>query len=471
MFGSEVLDVVIGLVFIYLLYSLFATILQELIATYLLNLRSKVLELAIVRMLEDESRLANSRIVNIFQFMFSKISGGLNTFSGQFYNNPLIKFLGEDNNSRKPSYITSETFSKVLIDLLRGKHVEPGDDIKTRIQSSLHKGIIAGEVYVPIDQEKLSFLDSVKVDAQDNVDKSKGISLKGCIEKINIDVKLPIDQEKVSILRSLWDVLIDLLCRKDIKHGDDIKDKILSSLTDKYLTRETEVPIGRETSSFLNSVWTDAQGDVDKFKTMLEKWFDETMKRTTGWYKKYTQIILLVVGLSLAIVFNVNTIEIVHKLQKDPTLRAQLVARADNFLKAHPNLDKEIEQAVAKNDTIEKKALSGLKEQRDTLIDRADRLVGEDIKKADNVLGIGIGSFELPAGRCWGDKIGYLLEALLGWFITALAISLGAPFWFDLLNKLMKLRSSVTSDTDDDKKNNTKNESSDANKTIIDRKG
>ena len=398
MFNSEVLDVVIGLVFIYLLYSLFATIIQELIATYVLNLRSKVLELAIVRMLEDNSKLANCRIVNIYQFMLSKISEELNTFSGQFYNHALIKFLGEDNNSRKPSYFTGEVFSKVLIDLLRGKDVKPGDDIKDRIRISLEEG-------------------------------------------------------KISI--------------KDINHGDDIKQKIISSLSSEQPTKVTKVKIGAETSSFLNSVWADAQGDVDKFKVMLEKWFDETMKRTTGWYKKYTQIILLIVGLVLAVAFNVNTIEIVHKLEKDPNLRAQLVTHAENFLKEHPYLDKEIEQAVAKNDTNENHALSKLKEQRDTLINRAGRLVNDDMEKVNKVMGIGIFAFDWGTGPFLWSKLGYLLEALLGWVITALAISLGAPFWFDLLNKLMKLRSSVTSDTDDDKKN----KSSDANKTVIDRKG
>jgi hypothetical protein len=35
------------------------------------------------------------------------------------------------------------------------------------------------------------------------------------------------------------------------------------------------------------------------------------------------------------------------------------------------------------------------------------------------------------------------LPLLLGWAITAFAISLGAPFWFDLLNKFMVIRSTV----------------------------
>jgi hypothetical protein len=33
------------------------------------------------------------------------------------------------------------------------------------------------------------------------------------------------------------------------------------------------------------------------------------------------------------------------------------------------------------------------------------------------------------------------LARLLGWMLTILAISLGAPFWFDMLNKLVNVRS------------------------------
>jgi hypothetical protein len=51
-----------------------------------------------------------------------------------------------------------------------------------------------------------------------------------------------------------------------------------------------------------------------------------------------------------------------------------------------------------------------------------------------------------------GDLIGWpkqladdwsILRAIAGWILTAIAISLGASFWFDLLNKLMVVRSTV----------------------------
>ncbi|MFN2598074.1 MAG: hypothetical protein ABR563_12915, partial [Pyrinomonadaceae bacterium] len=45
----------------------------------------------------------------------------------------------------------------------------------------------------------------------------------------------------------------------------------------------------------------------------------------------------------------------------------------------------------------------------------------------------------------WGARktYGWLLLKLFGLFLTGLAISQGAPFWFDLLNKFMVIRSTV----------------------------
>ena len=68
MFNSQVLDVVIGLVFIYLLYSLLVTIIQEMIAT-IFCFRAKILQRAIVRMLEDEEsfKSAFSSLTHLFK--------------------------------------------------------------------------------------------------------------------------------------------------------------------------------------------------------------------------------------------------------------------------------------------------------------------------------------------------------------------------------------------------------------------
>ena len=335
MFNSTVLDVVIGLVFIYLLYSLLATIVQEIIATFR-SYRARFLEKAIKRMLQDETNHSDD-LVKLF------------------YNHPLIKYLGESRARSKPSYINKETFSKVIVDLLRGDKVNPGDEVKPLIQKSL-----------------------------------------------------------------------DTACAKWLN---------------------TEAKLGEETVVYLKSLWADAKGDVDKFRALLENWFNETMDRASGWFKRYTQRVLFGIGLSLAILFNVDTIEIAHKLEKDPKLREQMIAHAENFLKAHPDLDKQLEDLRKGSVSMEianSASLQLLKARRDTLLARADRVVKEDLEKTNNVLGLGIGSYQF-------NGCGDFVRAVFGWILTALAISLGAPFWFDLLNKLMKLRSSVASSSEEKK--------------------
>jgi hypothetical protein len=42
-----------------------------------------------------------------------------------------------------------------------------------------------------------------------------------------------------------------------------------------------------------------------------------------------------------------------------------------------------------------------------------------------------------------GVILAYMGNSLLGWIVTALAVSLGAPFWFDMLNKIMVVRATV----------------------------
>lgn len=373
MFDNVALDVVIGLVFIYLLYSLLVTIIQEIVANKL-SFRAKFLEKAVIRMLEDKH--SDNNWAGILINRMTEKEKKAYKFYSNFYAHPLIKYLSEKPGKSKPSYIINETFSKVIIDLLRGDNVTAGENMRAKIEESLKDGTLK------------------------------------------------------------WN-------KKAGTEGDEIQPKTLL---------------------YLNSIWVDAQGDIEKFKELLEKWFDETMNRTTGWYKRYTQFISLLTGLIIAIVFNVDTIQIADKLEKDPVLRAQIVQQADAFVKAHPNLDEELKNATEKNVALLKsggssanldssikvkeletaKDYEALKRKGDSLMNQASELVQGDIKKTSEMLGNGIDSYE------W-KGFAEFFKSVFGWLITALALSLGAPFWFDLLNKLMKLRSSVAPPASDDK--------------------
>lgn len=389
MTNIEALDLVIGLIFIYLLYSLLVSIIQEIIATNL-GFRAKVLEKGIIRMLQDQEQ---GRIRSWLHLIFNIKQKGKFNLSDQFYSHPLIRSLAEDKWFSKPSYLTAQNFSKVMIDLLRGKNLEAGDSFREQIQSALKKKTI-------------------------------------------------------------------IVTRQQ---------------------KETEVEIDPDTLEYLNSIWIDAQGDVDRFRKNLERWFDDTMERTGGWYKKYTQAILFVVGFFVAMSFNVDTVLIVKKLSKDPALREQLVKQADTYVRAHPNLKadldaskKRIDEALASKtnktplDSAAAKAEKEKEEQEykkivqrnQALAAQADSLIKKDLANISGVVGLGWSRMcddknTKCSCECPLRPAGWNALTIPGWILTALALSLGAPFWFDLLNKLMQLRGNAH--TEDSKKSENSN--------------
>ena len=164
---------------------------------------------------------------------------------------------------------------------------------------------------------------------------------------------------------------------------------------------------GTETSKFIHSLYLDADGDMIKFKAYLEEWFDDTMERAAGWYKKWTQVITFFVGFGVALSFNVDTIKIVDKLSKDPKVREQYVQFASSMI------------------------------QNPDLLDSANKQeLNKQLKKLNEMAEASNSTINI-------ERDGFFDVSFLGLFITAIALSLGAPFWFDLLNKLIKLRGSI----------------------------
>ena len=93
MSGSAVLEVAIGLVFVYVLLSLLSSAIQEVIAQFL-ALRGRVLTVGVRRLITDPSVLKS------------------------FYEHPVIKSLAKDRGAKpsRPSYIPSRAFAVALLD-------------------------------------------------------------------------------------------------------------------------------------------------------------------------------------------------------------------------------------------------------------------------------------------------------------------------------------------------------------------
>ena len=473
MFNNTALDVFIGLVFVFLLYSLMATIIQEIIATRF-AFRAKVLEKAILRMLED-GKTAKSipymdRIVGILHIFNLKSLLKDKKVAPWFYAHPLIKYLAEDNWYSKPAYITSANFAKVMLDLLKGF-----DQPTSQSLQAIHDSVMAGVIH-----------------------------------------KLPI---------SLSDT------------ANPAVKKIVDTTAK---TTENTIEINQSTALFLRSLWEDSGADITVFHAKLEQWFNDTMERATGWFKKYTRIVLFCIGLALAYFFNVDSFAIRRILTNNRTAREQMVSmaiasqehlnpqklltgdssrldstyklvaadaeKANNVLGLgrpwkdtlgmwkdslkcadFKNRLAALEQVSSvTHDTIKQlnnkldnlnRLVKAFLVKKDTLKNTADsirvadsiRLLQQSIQKDNATLtNISAPLMEYNRMKDFKERSEYIQnkvgdkwnlyspnqaggwETFFGWIITALAIMLGAPFWFDLLSKLISLRGTGTKiDTED----------------------
>jgi hypothetical protein len=167
----------------------------------------------------------------------------------------------------------------------------------------------------------------------------------------------------------------------------------------------------------------DASGrDVTRVRLSIEAWFNSTMDRVSGWYKRRTQIILFAVGLAMAATLNIDTVDTCNHLVSDPSLRSSLVATAQEY---------------AKNETLSGQraavpAPAGAEDQGNRSADRVE----QNLSRL-HALGVPIGWSKAPQdGYHWFLKIAGILA-------SALAAALGAPFWFDILNRFVVVRSTI----------------------------
>jgi hypothetical protein len=166
---------------------------------------------------------------------------------------------------------------------------------------------------------------------------------------------------------------------------------------------------------FLHGIVERSLGDPDKIKAELVAWFDNSMDRVSGWYKRQTQLISFAIGLALAVLLNINAVEVAKTLWEQPNLVAEL-----NLPKALPAGD-----AAASPQT------GATAQSTSSPADLISQL---------NKFPVGWPSGVLLNEK--GDWIswGTFWLALLGWVIAALSTLFGAPFWFDLLQNFIRLK-------------------------------
>jgi hypothetical protein len=401
------IDVAIGLVFVYLLLSILCTAMNEWIAG-LFRLRAKTLKTAISRLV-DEPPATSAREVTQGERLSSAILA-----------HPLITSIQDG--KRGPSYIPASRFVAAFKDTL----------------------------------------------------KQHGVSLRGAGEASKPATEPP---------------------ATNVTAGRPIANDLA------HVQRQMEALRPMRTTVAAVPGDPGAATDDNALDQQLRDWFNQGMERATGWYKRRLMLITIVLAAIVTVVSNADTLVAARILWRDPSVRAAVVAQAQERAKKprpagggiidadYPDKDKPVsdsatvtgkeESAEREGETDDETASSdgGITPEEQAAV---GQLIGWDRefkevntktcavrqKAINEACKVGQEASEAcrkaiddgtADGACVQSATGLvptdasvgfaalfplLWMHLVGWFITAVAVSLGAPFWFDTLKLFMSVRSS-----------------------------
>ncbi|SET58790.1 hypothetical protein SAMN05216412_10958 [Nitrosospira multiformis] len=440
--GSNILEVGIAVIFVYLLLSLVCTALNEGIAS-LIDKRGKNLVEGIKNLLNDP------KFTGLAQQLYNHgLIGGIS----QYASDPAKR-------TRLPSYMSGESFSLALLDILSARGIIAGKygDLLANAEAAddAYEEALEAAAVAPSDPQRAAAV----IQAKDARDRAR-VALEAIAEKAKVAYGQAVQAAKTAPddtalvkaeaeARHEADSISAALKMLDARHaaiasaknpkevkllltaGATLKEALafardfateypdplgniqegLKRLPEGH-TKETLLVLVDKTRREVTAI----EHQAEAFRKNLEDWFNKAMERVGGWYKRWTQRVLLCLATLVVVASNADTVMLIERLSKDNVLRASIVAAAEDTVKTQPG-------AVSAQTAL--KAAENLKLP-----------VGWSLDPYDS------GYFR-PPELSW-KYTGWAFYKIFGLLISILAVTLGAPFWFDTLSKFVNLRSAGT---------------------------
>ncbi|MEO0769107.1 MAG: hypothetical protein AAFY72_06680 [Cyanobacteria bacterium J06649_4] len=178
---------------------------------------------------------------------------------------------------------------------------------------------------------------------------------------------------------------------------------------------------------------SDTNSTIQQLQAEVEGWFNNGMERATGVYRRNGKGVGLLIGFAIAFTLNADTLYMFQRLSNDPAIRSSIIQTADQL---------DVRRLNSPDAVAERLSLDQLSDQ----IEGDLRSVGSALEDtlADYPIPIGRSEKVLKAQQESAENwpIPFIPQRMIGWSITALAVSMGASFWFDLLRKVTSVRAS-----------------------------
>lgn len=383
-----ILEVAIGLAFLYLILSLIASELQESITAFL-QWRAKHLKKSIYRMLGG--KLNSSKLEKALQGVNSNSSGSdLAKLIEFFVKIPEKNFWESDRKeqlTKKNDSLTSLTEEGKIVALVNEIY-----------QSTLISSLTQSTLGFSRTTNSTNYLygpDSIPPD----------IFASALIEVLAEKLKWINNNEL------LWQV--DLKAIIETLRPDTTK-ALLTPQTQKRLLALAEKAVIQKANSQNNL------SDIQLFQIEIENWFKQSQNSTVGTYKRNSKSVLFWIGFAAAILVNADTLKMFQALYYQPAVREAITQSAIGIVK---------QECDSPNNS-----------------EACDEAIRTQISNLEKEGQLPIGWIGNPFTNFWtimmqGD-IPRIIRKIFGLIISGFAIMMGASFWFDLLKRFVNVRNS-----------------------------
>jgi len=401
MLNSPTLDVAIGLAMIFLLLSLLVSAVCEMLAGFL-KWRAANLWEGIEQLLQSKD--ARNALYNhpLIRGLAPTGTSSTTPPTTQAANAPpdgtmaslgkrltrAIWVSSEVDGSKVPSYIPSRTFALALIEVLREPH-EVADHVRQGFDALIGNATQNPFGYVDSVKKQLDAFagdaslgqgvrdaiaklrDRIFAQPSDALVTSLKASVKSATEALRTSnpnavavVTQWLDAAPAADCPTLRQSLADAIAQ--VAPGDATADarKALDGILSQFSVGTPEQIAGqlqtfvdkagdvrnalnyadgklKDLARSLSPLLDDADDDVDHFRRNVEVWFNDGMDRVAGWYKRHTTAWQAVIGFILAVALNVDALQIVRTLYRDPALRQSIASQAQAYAnEPHPSLER-----------------------------------------------------------------------------------------------------------------------------------
>lgn len=469
-FGA-IMDVAIGIIFVWIVLSLSTIQIQEWITTAL-DKRAKDLEKAIHEMLANPNMKSQFYDHPIIRGLTSRKRREPSKVPSWFYRYPILRGFTKEKRML-PSYIPSQQFVRALFDIAITANTE---------SSLIQQGILKLRDDLNNDRSKLTVQQAIieELNLLSELARSAAATEAGtAITKRTVELlktraenflkdfgekypNITLDNQVVQLLTAgIQNALEE--ARRLKKEMDDVVDlqptkkDVAASLTNVRKGVAALSVISPEVHQTLSALLmniedyaTEKEKQLASARDNVEKWFNDSMDRASGAFKRYSQLMALLIGLALALLMNVDSFDLTLYLWRDPSVRQVLVAQATRAVDQANGLAGSTDSAANPIDIV-KDAQQQLQELNLPIGWGLSPVVtGSDANGNPTnscLLFPGPGDafgIPLPQGRCLAppqaNDQSNLVSKFIGIFITALAAMQGAPFWFDMLKRAVNLR-------------------------------